>query len=61
MVKGHYGTDKLWEIFARSTIGGCDIQYEDWHSPLLPYSEDKIKLEKVREAIRREYGMNSGD
>ena len=55
IVRGHYGTDTLWRIFARPTVGGSDIQYEDWHSPIIPYSEDKMKLEMVREAIRGEF------
>lgn len=57
IIKEHYGTDILWDIFARSTIGGSDIQYEDWHSPIIPDSEDKVKLEMVRNAIKREYGV----
>ena len=57
VLQRHYGTSNLWEIFERPSFGGIDIQTEDWHSPLIPSSEDRLKLETVKNEIKESKGL----
>lgn len=51
----HYGTDDLWYIFTAASPVGINIRPEDWHSPEVATSNDKIKLYNMVQRIEAEY------
>ena len=55
ILRTHYGTDDLWYIFTAASSVGMSIRPEDWHSPAVATSEDKMKLYSMIQSVDTEY------
>lgn len=55
LLKNHYGTDVLWEIFGRAgSNASVWVDDSDWHWPLKATAEDRTLLESHREGVLAE-------